>query len=151
MKEKKSVTLSYRVTKIHTFKFSVSEVDDDYFNLIFSEDSQLLNLDSSLNLNIDKEKSLINVDVKSTLQDLKKDISLVDHIGRTTFHVKGLMKTWDEKSNSFDLPNGLLIQIFSLSYSHARALLATEISPTMYKDKFILPVVNPQNFLKNQK
>ncbi|MBZ9731149.1 hypothetical protein LB467_15750 [Salegentibacter sp. JZCK2] len=65
------------------------------------------------------------------------------HTGRTVFFIKDLNKLLNSEDNSYDLPNNFLLQLLGISFSHSRALLATELQSTAYADKFILPVVNP--------
>ncbi len=73
---------------------------------------------------------------------------LVEHNGRTSFFIQGLEKTKNESNGGFDLPNELLVQIHGIAYSHARALLANDLSSTSFRDKYFLPVVNPEELLK---
>lgn len=76
---------------------------------------------------------------------------LVEHTGRTSFYVEGLEKFFKEKDSTYDLPNIFMIQILGIAYTHARALLSVEISPTIYRDNYFLPVVDPANLLPKNK
>lgn len=147
-KETKKDNLSYRISQIHSLKFSFKDIELDRVIRIFEEQNTLA-LDTNTSLDIDKEKSTVTIDISTNLIDKVEDEVLVEHSGRTVFLINGLDKVYNEDNENFDLPDSLIIQLFSLAYSHARALLATEISPTIYKDKYILPVIDPSQFLKH--
>lgn len=49
-----------------------------------------------------------------------------------------------------ELSEKWMIQRYIISFSHSRALSATEISPIVFKDHFMLPVIDPAVFLNNQ-
>lgn len=148
-KKEKNISLSYKISKIHTLKFSFEEIDNDRAEYLFETPNALF-LHTNVVLNIDKEKSTIAIDINSNLSDKEKKEVLVEHSGRTIFHFKGLNDVYNEKEDIFDIPDGILVQLFSLSYSHARALLAMEVSPTIFKDHYILPVIDPTEFLKKK-
>lgn len=146
-KKAKKENLGYKVSQIHSLKFSFKDIEPERLNRIF-EAQNALGLNTSTSLNIDKEKSTITIDINTILIDNQKEDVLVEHSGRTVYVVKGLDIAYNEDDNNFNIPDGLIIQLFSIAYSHTRALLATEISPTIYKDKYILPVVDPKVFLQ---
>lgn len=148
-KKEKNISLSYKISKIHTLKFSFKEIDDDSVEHLFNN-PKALSLHTNIAINIDKEKGTIAFDINSNLSDKEKEEVLVEHSGRTTFHFKGLNDIYNEKEDIFDIPDGILVQLFSLSYSHARALLAMEVSPTTFKDHYLLPVIDPMEFLKKK-
>ena len=146
-KKTKNNNLGYRISQIHSLKFSFKDIDLDKLNKIFEQQNTLA-LNTNTSLNIDGQKSTITIDISTNLIDKIADEVLVEHSGRTVFLINGLDKVYNEIDENFDLPDGLIIQLFGIAYSHARALLATEISPTIYKDKYILPVIDPSQFLK---
>ena len=146
-KKAKKENLGYRVSQIHSLKFSFKDIEPERLNRIF-EAQNALALNTNTSLNIDKDKSTITIDINTILIDNQKEDVLVEHSGRTVYVVKGLDTAYNEDGNNFNLPDGLIIQLFSIAYSHTRALLATEISPTIYKDKYILPIVDPKGFLQ---
>lgn len=148
-KQKKQVEISYRILKIHTAKFSYEDIEEKDLSSLFDKpDSLAINM--STTLNIDREKSTFTLDINTALIDKKNEKVLIEHLGRTVYQLKGYDQVYNKKEDSYDLPDGLLIQLYSLAYTHSRALLATEISPTIYKDKYFLPVVNPTDFIKTR-
>lgn len=148
-KNTKEIEFLYKIIKIHTSKFAHNEIDEGKFKSLL-EASDELAVSMNLNLNIDNEKSLITVDVTSKLTEKKTDLVLIEHTGRTVYSVKGLEQIHNAENNTFEIPDNLLLQLYSMAYTHARALLAVELSPTMYKEQFFLPVVNPEIFIKKQ-
>lgn len=149
MKSKTEVELSYKIIKIQTAKFAHQEIEENHFKTLLASNDEL-SVNMNLNLNIDKEKSSISVDVTTSLIEKKSELILIEHTGRTIYNIKGLEKIYTSENDTFEIPDGLLIQLYSMAYTHSRALLAVELSPTMYKDNYFLPVVNPEMFIKKQ-
>jgi hypothetical protein len=72
----------------------------------------------------------------------------------TTFLIRNLknyVKTINEKE-AIDLPDALLVTLFSISFSHARALLAKSSAGTKFSH-MLMPLINPEQefkkFLRN--
>ncbi len=149
IKEKEKVEIGYRIVKIHTAMFSYQEVEDKNIETLFNGQN-MLTINMNITLNIDKEKSSITIDVTTELIENANEKVLIEHSGRTIYQVKGLEGVHDVENDQYDIPDELLIQLYSIAYSHSRALLATEISPTMYKDKYFLPVINPSELIKKK-
>jgi hypothetical protein len=148
---KKKNQIGYRILKIHTIKFSFEDINEDHL-LSLLKDPNGLGIDLNISLNIKKENSTITVDISSQLYNNKDRSLLVDHVGRTIFHVNFLESTYNKAKDAFDLPDNLVIHLYTISYTHARALLATEASPTIYKDRYFLPIIDPSQLLpKNKK
>jgi hypothetical protein len=147
---KKSTTynLAYRISQIHTLKFSFKDLETGRIDQLF-DSPNALSINSNTSLIIDKEKSTITIDINTELIDTKKEDTLVEHTGRTIYIVNGLGSVYNKEKDNFDLPDELIVQLFGIAYTHSRALLATEISPTIYKGKYMLPVIDPRIFLKN--
>lgn len=146
-KKLKKDNLGYRISKIYTLKFSFKEIELDRLDQLF-ENQNSLAVNTKTSLNIDREKSTISMDINTILIDKNTDEFLVEHSGRTVFEVKGLEDLYVATDDNFDIPDRFITQLFSLAYSHARAILATEISPTIYKDKYILQVIDISQLLK---
>ena len=66
------------------------------------------------------------------------------------YKIEGLEQTYVDKKDSFDLPDNLIVQLFSISFTHARALLSIELSPTIYKNRYFLPIIDPTSILNNE-
>lgn len=149
-KESKQIKLGYRITKIQTTKFAFEDILEGKLNdLLANIDGLGLNINVGIRIN--QEESLVTIDVETVLIDVSAKINLVTHSARTVFFVENLKSTYNKETNAFDLPNELLVQIYGISYTHARALLSMEISPTVYRDKYFLPVINPINLVKGAK
>ncbi len=149
IKEKEKAEIGYRIVKIHTSMFSYQEVEDENIETLFNGQDMLV-INMNITLNIDKEKSSITIDIATELIEKSNEKVLIKHSGRTIYQVKGLEGVHDVENDQYDIPDELLIQLYSIAYSHSRALLATEISPTIYKDKYFLPVINPSELIKKK-
>lgn len=148
-KQKEKIEIGYRIIKIHTSKFSFEDLDEKSVEKLFNS-TNLLAVNMSTMLNIDKEKSTITIDIGTELKEKDNNLTLIEHSGRTIYRVQGLENVYNTEKDYFDIPDDFLVQIYNLAYSHSRALLATEISPTIFKDKYFLPVINPINLIKQK-
>lgn len=149
-KEPKPINLGYRITKIQTTKFAFEDILESKLNSLLA-DPDALGLNINVGININKDDSLVTIDVETILTDVDSKINLVTHSARTVFFIENLKNTYNKETNAFDLPNELLAQIYGISYTHARALLSMEISPTVYREKYFLPIINPMNLVKGAK
>jgi len=71
----------------------------------------------------------------------------VEHTGRTSYFVEVLLSTVNNETGSYDLPDALMLQMAGIAFSHARALLTTELNPTVFSNKYFLPVIDPKTLL----
>lgn len=145
-KQQKGIDLGYKVVKIDTTKFSYSDLEVDKVTFLFkNEDNLKVNLD--VNMSISLEKSEIFFEINTSLSNRENDESIITHTGKTTFSIQNLDSTFNKEDEKFDLPDGFIVQLYALSYSHARALLSVELNRTAYKDLFYLPVIDPTKIL----
>ncbi|PRY98211.1 hypothetical protein BY457_11023 [Marinilabilia salmonicolor] len=148
-KNRDHTKIAYRIIKIHTTEFFFKDVTETNIDELLKDSSSLaININNTVN--VDAANSVIAIDVSSRLLKKEDDTVLISHTGRTVFDIKNLSEVFDEEKQSYEIPIGLLTQLHSLAYSHARALAATEVSPTAYKDKFFLPVVDPSKFIQKK-
>ena len=141
----KEFQIGYRIIRIHTTSYSVQDLPEAELNMILQNGNSSLNIGS--NINFDQEKSTLTVDIKTTLRKKSGKKDLVSHTGRTVFFVQDLQALFNEDDNAYKLPDNFILQLLGISFSHSRALLATELQSTLYADRFILPVVNPKILL----
>jgi len=141
-KKKKEVDIGYRIIKIHTTNFTSKDIDDKSLQNLFNS-LNALGVNVNVSVNINREDSSITMDVATDLFNRETNVKLVEHSGRTVYFIQGLDQTYNKEKNAFDLPGPMLIHLYSIAYTHSRALLATEISPTCYHEKYFLPVIDP--------
>lgn len=143
------IEIGYRIVKIHTSKFLFEETSEEALNGLFGTPGAL-EISMNIKFNIDKEKAVIDLDVGTALIKKETKTALVEHVGRTSYLINNMDQVYDKGQDTYVLPNDILIQLYSIAYTHARALLATEISPTIYKDKYFLPVIDPSDLIKDK-
>ena len=144
--QEKEFSLGYKVSKINTTKFSYNDLEEDQVTILFEKEENLkVNLD--VNMGISLEKAEIFFEINTSLSNRENNESIIIHRGKTTFSVQNLESTFNKEDEKFELPDGLIVQLYALSYSHARALLSVELNRTVYKDVFYLPVIDPTNIL----
>lgn len=150
---KKTVNISYKVIKIHTTKFSFEDVDEEKLNeIVADEDKPNLNINVSISSR--KEKSTVTFDVTSYFLNPEDNSQpLVTHTARTIFYIKNIEDIYEKETDKINIPDQVALQFLSISFTHARAVLAMELSSTVYRDKYFLPVVDPMDLFKglNQK
>ena len=146
-KDDSELKLGYKVVKINPARFSFEEIEEDELHELLEDDENLV-MELNVGLGISGEKSEVFFEINTTLTNNRNKVILVSHNGKTTFSIEGLDKTYVKSSDSYDLPDNLIIQLYGISYSHARALLSVELSKTVFKDKFFLPVTDPSEILK---
>src|SRR5690554_82955 len=146
IQKKEKANIGYRIGKIHSIKFSFSDISDKQISTLFtSKDSLGVNI--GVAMSIKNEDSSIVFDISSQLIDKLNESILVEHVGRTVYFIRGLEDVYSSEQDAYDLPSEFLLQLLSIAYTHSRALLASEISPTCYHEKYFLPVIDPRDLL----
>ncbi len=148
-KNKTEVQFGYKVAKINTTQFSFTDMDEEAANLIFENDEQL-KTDLSVSINFHLEKSEISFEIKTSIQLLSTNEILISHSGKTVYSVDQLEKAYNKKLNQFLLPDALIVQLYAIAFSHTRALLAVELNGTIYRDRFLLPIIDPRQILNKK-
>lgn len=139
------IKIEYKIKKIHTTSYAVEDLPEEESKVLFQKGNSELNIGS--NISFDKDKSTITIDIKTVLNKKRSKKEIIKHIGRTIYFVQDLETLFNEEINSYNLPNNFLLQLLGISFSHSRALLATELQSTVYAEKLILPVINPAMLL----
>jgi hypothetical protein len=143
------VELGYKIKQIKTVSFSSKELEQEEFNGLLSEKNRLI-IDVTIDLKTNNEDSLMIFDVNSKMYNTEPRDTLVSHTGRTVFEIKDFNTFFDKEKNVHEIPANNLMLFYSLAYTHARALLCVEIAPTIYRDGYILPVINPSIFIQDK-
>lgn len=136
------IQFEYKINKIQTVKFFFEEVDESILDQLFESNSEL-GISINSNLVVSKEDSTIAIDIHTHLVRKVDSTILVEHIGRTKYQVVGLDSVHETETDLYNIPDGFIILISSIAYTHSRALLTVELSSTCYRDKYFLPIINP--------
>lgn len=144
--------MDYKIIKIHTTRFTFEDLEEGHVHELFST-PQNLGFSMTMGIIFNLKASVLTIHIDTKLIEKENNNSLIDHSARTSYAIRELNRfvhIKDKKERTYHIPEELLVELFSTAYTHARALLATEISPTIYKDKYFLPVIDPADVIKKQ-
>lgn len=141
-------TFAYTIKKIQTVNFDYTDITEKELELLIAE-PELLKINLDVDWRIFRKDSKIEIDIISKLVRNSDREILFHHSGRTIFGFINLNFFYNTEKGIFDIPNGFVNELNSMSYAHSRALLAVKLKSTVYEDKFFLPIVEPELFLKN--
>lgn len=103
------------------------------------------------NLSLDENKSIFEIHLVFIFSYKLNQEDQIDLFGAeiaTKFYFENFKGVISKKSsNELNIPNDLLLTLFSISFSTSRGYLASLISSTDYKGVY-LPVINPTSVLK---
>jgi len=148
MAKKQNINFSYRATDILTTKFVYNQIDDSALDNLFNNLKDI-GFSISTTSNVDIENSKLIIDITTILKDKSNNEMLVEHTARTIYVIENLKEGINSNNEEVDLPTVLLQQMYGIAFSHARALLAVEISPTNFKGKYVLPIIDPALLIKD--
>ncbi len=104
----------------------------------------------NVDLNIVVPEELVSLTITATYMDANSKEVFMKGKAMTSYLIKD-MKSMSKKaengSDSVDLPEPLWISLFSIAYTHARALLAKNSAGTKYRH-LLLPAINPTTEFK---
>ncbi len=95
----------------------------------------------------DQNANTFEIQISADLKEEESKEVLVHIKVSNLFLIQDLIKFYDEKTNSLDLPDGLLITMLSISFTHTRALMAKNTAGTIY-EKHLIPIINPSDMAK---
>lgn len=147
--DKTDTRYGYKVVKIHTTQFSFTDMDEEKANALFESEGRV-QMNLSVSINFHREKSEISFDIKTEGLSLLTNETLISHTGRTVYAVEHLETAYDEEKKQFFVPDALMVQLYGIAFSHTRALLAVESNGTVFKERFILPVIDPSGILDSK-
>ena len=147
MKKNDNLEIGYRVADLRTIKFIFGEVEEKSIDSLLN-DKDGANLTLGVHTEFNIEKNLVFFDV--IIELMYNDEILINHVGRTGFEINGLSQLMISEEE-IDFPQHILEQLYGISFSHSRALLAVETARTPYNGKFYIPVINPKRFIEERK
>lgn len=146
---KKDIRYGYKVARISTTRFSFIDMEEEKVNALFESEGQV-QLNLSVSINFHREKSEISFDISTEGLSLAAEEVLISHTGRTVYAVEDLEAAYDKEKEQFFLPDALMVQLYGIAFSHTRALLAVETNGTVFRERFILPVIDPSGILDSK-
>ncbi|MBL6662601.1 MAG: hypothetical protein ISP71_00730 [Flavobacteriales bacterium] len=138
----------FTVSTVRTVSFDVSNIGTTAWTEKIEEDFKS-NLDFNIRLSDNKESIRFQIKVKVT----HGDFLIFSHLSETHFAIFNFDQyiTVVDHESIINLPDHILATMYGLSYTHARALLCSSLAPTMLRDGFMLPIINPNVFIQNMK
>jgi len=145
MDNKDNIKLNMRFTDINVIKYS-------QYDLIESFDKNnktLVNFQSNFQFKVIPETESMACSVIVEIRIIETDELFSELKVQNIFEVKPLSKILNtKKENSYDIPNGLLNTIISLSISTVRGILSEKLKGTFIQNE-VYPLIDPSKLIKN--
>ncbi|MEX8548899.1 MAG: hypothetical protein V5804_14980 [Mucilaginibacter sp.] len=90
----------------------------------------------------DTDNDWIDYDISANFKEISSDITFVFGSVLTRFFVKDLAGFVDDKKNIV-FPDQSLETLFSIAFTHMRAILSKNIAGSKYSNIIMVPVINP--------
>lgn len=138
-------------SKAKPIEWAIKEIKEQEF-LVNEYIQQIngINFNYHVDLTILVPSELISIAITSTYVDATSKEVFMKGRSMTSYQIKNmkLMSRKEENGNDLvDLPEPLWISLFSIAYTHARALLAKSSAGTKYSH-MLLPAINPTTEFK---
>ena len=131
--EEVDINFEFGIVRVANQGFYVNEsiVIKDPFDIAYT-----------LKISFNTEKEFIDFTVGAVYKN-KEENHFMSSSALTQFFVKGLKRFVEPGSpSSITLPDGLMLMLFSISFTHARAIQAVNVASTKFSS-FVLPIINP--------
>jgi hypothetical protein len=126
--------------------WSIVEIKETEFFVDESSNPKQVNFGYQIVLDIKAPESLVCFSIIATYVNAANSEVVLKSKSHTSFGIKNMesfTKKDEHGKDAVDLPDAMWISLFSMAYSHARALLAKSAGPTIFKS-FLLPPINPE-------
>lgn len=134
--------IGYRIVQIKTHKISITEPDHIEF-----ED---MTVSGKVNFSVKVLNNVVEMlfDIVTEYVDANTKEVLISHMGRTKYEAVNIPIS--EETKMVNIPDQLVVTLYAMAHSHARALLASDLQNTIYKDKVFTPVIDPKEILNHK-
>ena len=143
--EKYANEITFNLTNFSIKKFQLIEPDPKIIENFNPE-----NLNISLNLDYDFDKNSksfkMNLAITYKFNTVEFTEKLIDFELISVFDFKDI-DIFRNDNDNIEIPNHILIQLFSVTYSGARGILFSKTQGS-FLNKFLLPLVDPNETLK---
>lgn len=126
--------------------WSIVEIKETEFFVDESARPDKVNFGYQVMLDLKVPASLVCFSIIATYVNASTNEVVLKSKSFTSFSIKdmeSLSKKTENGQDALDLPDALWISLFSMTYTHARALLAKSAGPTIFKS-LMLPPINPE-------
>lgn len=141
--ENTNVELAYGIIQIKTKELSIHEPDTFVFEHVDVIGKVNFNIDVGMDFTAEISFEIITEFIDNTTQE-----KLVSHVGLTKYSIINTESIISKEDKTLHMPDKLMVMFYSMAHTHARALLATELKTTIFKDKLFIPIIDPSAILK---
>jgi len=131
--------INFAIRKIKELEFSVNEA----ISLVNSNET---NVSFELTTNVSLESNCVDLILTALFYDKPNGTVFMKIKTGNLFEVIELAELYNLETDSFNIPDNVMVTMLSLSISHTRALLAKNALGTKFADHY-LPIVNPSIIL----
>jgi len=143
--EKTAIELAYGITQIKTKSIAIQEPDG------YALDDIDVIGQVGLEINVETDFTVdITFEIASDFIDKKTGEKLVAHIGITKYKLVHAEAIISKEDMTLKMPDQLMVTLYSMAHTHARALLATELKNTIFKDQLFIPIIDPKSILNHK-
>ncbi|MFO7890231.1 MAG: hypothetical protein R6V04_07810 [bacterium] len=141
---KKSFSVRYRLNNINIIKFYFNNLNNDKI------ETDKLSSEFSVGFNINNDKEIITIRIGVKIKGKETEQSDISELlVNYDYHVIGL-KNIEQNDDKLKMPDEFLLSIIAISFSTTRGIFYEKCARTCLSN-FILPIVNPKDFLRGKK
>lgn len=140
--EKQNETISFGVARIKDLAFEIDETAN-----VDEKLTSQVTFNNAMSFSLEQGQIHFVIDVRF-FTDKVENSTFLRGKAQTTFFVENMQKFVKEDTNEIDLPHDALVAMFSISFSHTRALVAKASMGSRYNNLY-LPLINPKELLES--
>lgn len=129
------------------FRFAISKIEDLGFSILrLKSVPKNIKVGYGVELNFEEEENIVEFTIKASFTDFQtKEVFLSGKV-LTQFRVMNLSKFSNKIDDTYEFPGDSMVMLFSMAFTHNRAILAKNVSGSIYSN-IIIPVVDPKAVL----
>ncbi|NBW35872.1 MAG: hypothetical protein EBR30_12790 [Cytophagia bacterium] len=131
-------------------QWSILEIKETEFYVNETSNPTQISFGYQVGLDINVSESFVRFSIIASYADANTNEIVLKSRSHTSFGIKDInlyARKDDKGQDEIDFPDAFWTLLFSLAYSHARALQAKSAGSTIFKT-FMLPIINPESEFK---
>lgn len=142
------ITTAYRLKGFLIRRFSLIEPGKD-IRSEFNPELLKLGINIEFSSNVENNIFLIILTIINKYELAGKEITLLDLDFLSEFEISDMKSVIKIENENFNIPDELLINFISLTYSSARGIIFAKTQGS-YLNQYILPVIDPKVLLEHK-